>query len=340
MSNDRIKNIVTFGEVMMRLSPPDHAKFSQTNTLELAYGGGEANVAISLAYLGLNSCHVTRFPDNLLGRAATQYLRQNWLDTSKIVYGDQRMGQYFLEKGAVHRASEVVYERDDSAFSRLKPDMFDWEEILKDADWFHWTGITPAISQGASDACLQAIKIANKLGVKVSADINSRKSLWNYGKSKHEVLPELIDGCDVLIAGAWDLIDIFQFQMDPEKATLKQAAQELSKRHPKVSKIFDKTRETMSASHNRIQGKMWNGSSVSKTPFLDVTHIVDRVGTGDAYAAGVIFGLLHYHDDQQALKFATAACALKHTVQGDANMVSFENVRSLAGGDTSAKIIR
>ncbi len=340
MLTDKAKNVVTFGEVMMRLSPPGYAKFSQTNTLELAYGGGEANVAISLAYLGLNACHVTRFPDNLLGRAATQFLRQNWLDTSKVVYGDQRMGQYFLEKGAVHRASEVVYERDNSAFARLKPEMFDWEDILKDADWFHWTGITPAISQGTADACLQALEVANRLGVTVSADVNSRKNLWQYGKTRHEVLPSLIERSDILMASEYDLIDIFQLANDPENSSFKEVVKEVSQKLPRLNKIFDKTRETVSASHNRIQGKMWNGSGVAKTPFLDVTHIVDRVGTGDAYCAGVIFGLLHYKNDQDALKFATAACALKHTVEGDANMVSFENVKSLAEGNTSGKIIR
>ncbi|MFY0606542.1 MAG: sugar kinase [Cyclobacteriaceae bacterium] len=340
MNTNESKRVVTFGEVMMRLSPPGYAKFSQTNTLELAYGGGEANVAISLAYLGFKAKHVTRFPENLIGRAAAQFLRQNWLDTAHVIYGDQRMGQYFLEKGAVHRASEVVYERENSAFAKLKPEMFDWEEILKEADWFHWTGITPAISQGTADACLEAIKVANKLGVTVSADINSRKNLWQYGKSRHEVLPDLISRCDVLMASEYDLIDIFQLDMDPNTSTLDQVASKVDSKIPRVKKIFDKTREPLSASHNRIKGKMWNGSEILETANLDVTHIVDRVGTGDAYCAGVIYGLLHYEDDQKALNFAAAACALKHTVEGDANMVSFENVRNLAEGDTSAKIIR
>jgi 2-dehydro-3-deoxygluconokinase len=340
MQTNEIKKVVTFGEVMMRLSPPGYAKFSQTNTLELAYGGGEANVAISLAYLGFKAKHVTRFPENLIGRAAAQFLRQNWLDTDHVIYGDQRMGQYFLEKGAVHRASEVVYERENSAFSKLKPEMFDWEEILKGADWFHWTGITPAISQGTADACLEAIKTANRLGVSVSADVNSRKSLWQYGKSRHEILPDLIAGCDVLMASEYDLIDIFQLPMDAATASLDEVAKEVANKIPRVKKIFDKDREMMSASHNRIKGRMWNGSEIFQTPSLDVTHIVDRVGTGDAYCAGVIYGLLHYQEDQKALNFATAACALKHTVEGDANMVSFENVRNLAEGDTSGKIKR
>ncbi|MEQ8238957.1 MAG: sugar kinase [Cyclobacteriaceae bacterium] len=340
MQTDEIKRVVTFGEVMMRLSPPGYAKFSQTNTLELAYGGGEANVAISLAYLGYKAKHITRFPDNLIGRAAAQFLRHNWLDTSHVIYGDQRMGQYFLEKGAVHRASEVVYERENSAFAKLKPEMFDWEEILEGADWFHWTGITPAISQGTADACLEAIKTANRLGISVSADVNSRKSLWQYGKSRHDILPDLIAGCDVLMASEYDLIDIFQIPMDATSTTLDEVAKEVANKIPRVKKIFDKTRELVSASHNRIKGRMWNGTEFFETSSLDVTHIVDRVGTGDAYCAGVIYGLLHYQEDQQALKFATAACALKHTVEGDANMVSFENVRNLAEGDTSGKIKR
>ena len=201
----KAKKVVTFGEVMMRFSPPGYAKFSQATTVELAYGGGEANVAISLAYFGLDAFHVTCFPDNLVGRAATQYLRHHWLHTKYITYGEGRMGKYFLEKGAVHRPSEVVYERDSSAFSKIRPEMFDWERILRNADWFHWTGITPGIAQGTADACGDAIKVANKLGVPVSVDVHSRKNLWQYGKDKKEIMPQLVDGCDVVIASPFDM---------------------------------------------------------------------------------------------------------------------------------------
>ncbi len=340
MPIDSQKRVITFGEVMMRLSPPGYAKFPQATHLELAYGGGEANVAISLAYLGLSAAHVTRFPDNLIGRSATQFLRHHWLDTSTVIYGDDLIGKYFLEKGAVHRSSRVIYEREGSAFARIQPGMLDWQEIFKDAHWFHWTGITPAISEGAAVCCAEAIEAANNLGITVSTDIHSRSSLWNYGKRLQQVMPDLVKGCDVVIGSPRDICKVFDLSIKEYGNEFKTISQALIKRCPKVKKVVDKNREALSASHNRIQGKMWNGTYLFETPNLDVTHIVDRVGTGDAYAAGLIYGLLMYEDDVQALKFATAACALKHTIEGDANMVSLNDVLNLMKGDTSGRIKR
>ncbi|MDF9799281.1 2-dehydro-3-deoxygluconokinase [Catalinimonas alkaloidigena] len=336
-----MKRIVTFGEVMMRLSPPAYAKFSQATSLDLAYGGGEANVAISLAYMGMDAVHVTRFPDNLIGKSATQFLRHHWVDTSSILYGGDLMGKYFLEKGAVHRSSKVVYEREKSSFAQVEPAMFNWNTIFQDADWFHWTGITPAISVGAAECCKEAIQFARSKGIIVSADINSRKNLWNYGKKQQDVMPELIAGCDVVIAGSRDIREIFGFDVEGNKEEeFINAAIQLSEACEGVKKVFDKEREMLSASHNRIQGKVWNGKRFIKAKKLDVTHIVDRVGTGDAYAAGVIYGLLHYQKDEEALSFATAACALKHTVEGDANIIALEDVQELMHGNTSGKIKR
>lgn len=332
------KKIVTFGEVMMRLSPPGFAKFSQTTTVELAYGGGEANVAISLAYFGMDAFHVTRFPDNLVGRSATQYLRHHWLHTKYISYGEGRMGKYFLEKGAVHRPSEVVYERDNSAFSKVEPDMIDWRKILRNADWFHWTGITPGISQGAADSCKQAIEIANELNVPVSVDVHSRKNLWQYGKKKEDIMPDLVSNCDVVIASPFDMQENLGLANETDDLTT--ASLKLKKRFPRVKKVIDKKREALSASHNRIQGFIWDGKQQLNSPSFDVTHIVDRVGTGDAYAAGLIYGLLNLNDDQQAVNFAAAACALKHTVEGDANVVSVDDINNLVSGNTSGRIKR
>ncbi len=332
------KKVITFGEVMMRLSPPGYSTFSQATSFELAYGGGEANVAISLAYLGMKAAHVTRFPDNALGKAATQFLRQHWLSSDHIIYGGHILGKYFLEKGAVHRPSEVVYERERSAFSLIEPSMIDWDHVLKDADWFHWTGITPAISEGAAMCCLDAIKTANRLGIPVSGDINSRKNMWKYGKTMEEVMPELVQYCDVVIASRGDIHEIFGLGQLGEKYRL--AAKALMEAFPRIRKVVGKNRTSISASHNQIQGKMWNGEEYIKTETLDITHVIDRVGTGDAFAAGLIYGLLHYDDDLQALKFASAACALKHTVPGDVNMVSLQNVISLMEGDTSGAIRR
>ncbi|WP_282041806.1 sugar kinase [Winogradskyella flava] len=331
------KKVVTFGEVMMRLSPPGYEKFSQASSFELVYGGGEANVAISCAYLGMKAAHVTRFPNNALGKAATQFLRKHWLSTEHVIYGDDMMGKYFLEKGAVHRSSEVIYEREGSAFSLIEPSMINWESVLKDADWFHWTGITPAISEGAAKCCLEAIKTANKMGITVSGDINSRSNMWKYGKTMQDVIPELVEHCDVVITSSRGIREMFG--MGQPEDSFNTLAKELITLFPSVKKVVKKTRRMLSASHNQIQGKMWNGTSYIKTDMLNITHIIDRVGTGDAFAAGLIYGLLHY-EDQQALDFASAACALKHTVPGDVNIVSLENVRDLMEGNTTGAIRR
>ena len=331
------KKVITFGEVMMRLSPPGHSKFSQATSLELVYGGGEANVAISLAYLGMKAAHVTRFPDNALGKAATQFLRQHWLSTEHVIYGGNMLGKYFLEKGAVHRSSEVIYEREGSSFSLIEPSMVNWEDVLKDADWFHWTGITPAISEGAAHCCLDAIKTANKLGIPVSGDINSRDNMWKYGKTMEEVMPELVQNCDIVITSSRGIREMFG--LGEEKDKFRAASENLMDHFPKIKKVVGKTRKSLSASHQQIQGKMWNGTEYIKTEVLDITPVIDRVGTGDAFAAGLIYGLLHY-PDKEALEFASAACALKHTVPGDVNMVSLNNVLSLMQGDTSGSIIR
>jgi 2-dehydro-3-deoxygluconokinase len=331
------KKVVTFGEVMMRLSPPGVATFSQTQSMDITYGGGEANVSIALAYMGLQASHVTRFPDNNLGRAATQFLRHHWIDTSHVIYGDHHLGLYFLEKGAIHRSSEIVYQRAGSSFSKIQPDMIDWEKILKGADWFHWTGITPAVSEGAAACCAQAIKTANKLGITVSGDIHSRSSLWNYGKDPREIMRSLINGTDVVIAGQYDM-DKYA-EGNSSKMNFKEQATQFIKEFGKIKKVIDKDRTSVSGSHNKIKGKIWNGKQLLESAEYDITPIVDRVGTGDAFAAGLIYGLMHYKDEV-AIQFATAACALKHSVEGDANMVSQQAVVKLMQGDNSGKIQR
>ncbi len=332
------KKVITFGEVMMRLSPPGYAKFSAATSFDLVYGGGEANVAISLAYLGMKAAHVTRFPDNALGKAATQFLRMHWLSTEHVIYGGNMLGKYFLEKGAVHRPSVVIYEREGSSFSLIEPAMIDWEHVLKDADWFHWTGITPAISEGAAMCCLDAIKTANSMGITVSGDINSRQNMWNYGKTMQEVMPELVQNCDIVITSRRGIREMFG--IGDLECKFRVSAKGLMDAFPRIKKVVGKTRTSLSASHQQIQGKMWNGQEYIKSEMLNITHVIDRVGTGDAFASGLIYGLIHYDDDLQVLNFASAACALKHTVPGDVNMVSLENVLSLMEGDTSGALRR
>jgi len=323
---------------MMRLSPPGYEKFSQASSFDLVYGGGEANVAMSLCYLGMKAAHVTRFPDNALGKAASQFLRKHWLSTEHVIYGDDKMGMYFLERGAVHRPSVVIYEREGSAFSSIQPSMIDWEKVLKDADWFHWTGITPAISEGAAKCCLKAIQTANKMGITVSGDINSRENMWKYGKTMQEVIPELAAHCDIVITSRRGMSSIFNF--GDGKGSFQESARLLMDAHPNIQKVVGKNRTSVSASHQQIQGKMWTGKEYIKTNMLDITHVIDRVGTGDAFASGLIYGLLEYDNDEQALDFASAACALKHTVPGDVNLVSMEEVVSLMDGNTSGKLKR
>ncbi len=332
------KKLVTFGEVMMRLSPPGHLKFSQADSFDIVYGGGEANVAISCAYLGMKAAHMTRFPDTALGKAATQFLRKNWLSSDQIIYGDNKLGMYFLEKGAVHRPSVVTYERENSSFSKIQPDMVNWKTVLKGADWFHWTGITPAISEGAAMCCLEAIKTANKMGITVSGDINSRENMWKYGKTMQEIIPQLVAHCDIVITSPQGIHDIFGLGQVGGK--FKDSAALLMEAYPKIKKVVGKKRKSISASEQAIQGRFWTGKKFIKTKLLNISHVIDRVGTGDAFAAGLIYGLLHYEDELDALNFATAACALKHTVMGDVNMVSLENVKSLMGGNTSGALRR
>lgn len=341
METIRTIKAITFGEVMMRLSPPGHATLSQATSLDMTFGGGEANVAISLGYLGISASHVTRFPDNLLGRAATQFLRHHWVDTSHVIYGDHVMGTYFFENGAVHRPSQVVYQRTGSAFSKIEPEMVKWKEVLEGADWFHWTGITPAVSEGAANCCKQAILTANELGVTVSGDIHSRSNLWNYGKNQIDVMPSLIEGTDIVIASRFDISNAINIpDKGSEEDDFKDAATQLMTAFPRIKKVVDKKRVSLSASHNRIRGKMWNGNDLIESPEFDIAPIIDRVGTGDAFAAGLIYGILNFQDDEESLKFATAACSLKHTIEGDANVVSLENVLNLMKGNTSGNIHR
>jgi len=342
--------VVTFGEIMLRLSPPGWKRFSQSTSFDVVYGGGESNVAVSLANYGLDVDFVTRLPENDLGDCALMELRKRGVSVDKIVRGGERLGIYFLETGAVSRGSKVVYDRAHSAMSTIQKGMVDWDEVFSGVDWFHWTGITPAISQGAADACLEAIQAANRLGVTVSTDLNYRKKLWKYGKEPGEVMPALVEGCDVILGNEEDAEK--HFGLHPEgvdvthggsvdgKAYLS-VLKQLQKMFPRAKKVITTLRGSISASHNSWSGVLYDGDKLFEAPTYQITHIVDRVGGGDSFMAGLIYGLLSYQgDDQKALDFAVAASCLKHTIKGDANLVTVEEVEKLMGGDASGRVSR
>ena len=344
-----MKKVVTFGEIMLRLASPGYLRFSQSSQLEATFGGGEANVAVSLANYGIPASFVSRLPKNDIGEWAIQNLRKYNVQTQDILRGGERVGIYFLETGAVARASKVVYDRAGSAIADIQPGMLDWEAIFKDANWFHWTGITPALSEGAAATCLEGIKMANKLGVTVSTDLNFRKNLWKYGKTAAEVMPELVAGCDVILGNEEDAEKVFHIQPEGvdvtaghvEAAAYESVCRQLVKRYPRAKKVIITLRGSINANHNTWAGTLFNGEKIFFSPQYDITHIVDRVGGGDSFMGGLICGLLTYpDDDQQALNFAVAASCLKHTIYGDFNLVTVDEVKNLMKGDGSGRVSR
>lgn len=335
-----MKKVVTFGEIMMRLSTPNHARFQQSTSFDINFGGGEANVSSSLAIMGIPASHVTRFPDNDLGVAAINFYRKYGLVTENIIRGGERLGVYYAEQGASMRPSKVIYDRANSSFATLNPAEFDWENILKDAQWFHFTGITPAISASAAQACLEAAQTANRLGLKVSADVGYRSNLWKWGKKPNEVMPELIENCDVIICSKGDAEDMFGIVPNDEKKSFKSVCQQLTDRFPKLRKILTTKRGQISASHNTLVGKCWNGFEMLETKQINIPDIVDRIGGGDAFMAGFIYGEIIYQNTQKAIEFGVAASALKHTIEGDFNLSSVKEIEAVMNGDVSGKLRR
>ncbi len=345
-----MKKVVTFGEIMLRLSPPDFLRFSQANSFDVIYGGGESNVAVSLANYGIPVEFVTRLPNNDIGQCALMEMRKRNVGTNHIIRGGERLGIYFLETGAVSRGSKVVYDRAHSAISTIQKGDIDWEKVFDGAGWFHWTGITPALSQGAADVTLEAIKAANKLGVTVSTDLNYRAKLWKYGKEPGDIMPELVEGCDVILGNEEDAEKHFDIEPDNVDITKGESmdgqaylsvCKKLKERFPRAKKIITTLRGSISASHNSWSGVLYNGDEFLDTNTYQITDIVDRVGGGDSFMGGLIYGLLSYEaDDQKALDFAVAASCLKHTIYGDANLVTVDEVEKLMGGDASGRVSR
>jgi len=343
------KKVVTFGEIMMRLAPSEFLRFGQTRCFEVTYGGGEANVAVSLAHFGLPVEYVSRLPENDLADACLQYLRQYGVGVAHIARGGRRMGIYFLEKGAAQRASKVIYDRDDSSFAAIKAGMIDWPAIFAAAGWFHWTGITPAISPGAAEACGEAIRIAKEMNLIVSCDLNYRKTLWKYGKNTGEVMPGLVAQCDVAIGNEEDAAKIFGIKAPGVNVTSGRiqaeqyqfVCEELSRRFPNLKMIAITLRGSLSASRNTWSAVAWRDGHFLTAPSFDIDPVVDRVGGGDAFAAGLIFGLMKDPENPQwALEFAVAASCLKHSIAGDFNLASTAEVEQLMSGDASGRISR
>ena len=346
-----MNKVVTFGEIMLRLSPPGFLRFSQTNSFDVVYGGGESNVAVSLANYGVPVEFVTRLPKTDIGECALMEMRKRGVGTSHITYGGDRLGIYFLETGAVSRGSKVVYDRANSAMAEIESGMIDWDQVFDGASWFHWTGITPAISKSAADVCLEAVKIASERGITISTDLNYRSKLWQYGGNREAIMTELTSYCDIILGNEEDAQ--MQFGIKPEGLDINTQGNEVKaeaflsvckqmmKKFPRAKKVIITLRGSISASHNSWAGVLYDGEKMYESIQYQITDIVDRVGAGDSFVGGLIYGLLNYpNEDQKALDFAVAASCLKHTIKGDANLVTIEEIEKLMNGDASGRVNR
>jgi 2-dehydro-3-deoxygluconokinase len=310
--------------------------------------GGEANVAASLAGLQVPVEYVTRLPANDLGDACLNYLRQYGIGTSHVVRGGDRLGIYFLEMGAAQRGSKVIYDRAGSSLARIQLGMINWKTVFADADWFHWTGITPAVSKGAAQVSLEAAQIAREMGLTVSCDLNYRKNLWKWGKTAAEVMPDLVGLCDVAVGNEEDADKVFGIKAPGADVTGGRVEADayvhvcgaLAERFPGLRTIAITLRGSLSASHNTWSAILWHLGQIYTAPCYEIIPIVDRVGGGDSFCAGLIYGLRTCTDAQRALDFAVADSCLKHTIQGDFNLVSIAEVERLMGGDASGRVSR
>lgn len=339
------KKVVTFGEIMMRLTPPGHLRLVQAGSLEVTYGGGEANVAVSLANYGVESSFVTRLPANPLGEAAANHLRRYGVDTGDILWGGERLGLYFSETGASQRPSLVVYDRAGSAVSGLKEGEIDWKALFSGKHWFHFTGITPALGEGPAAATLEAARRAKEEGLKVSCDLNYRHKLWSRQKAG-AVMEGLMEYVDLLIANEEDAEMVFGIKAKGADITAGQlddegyfdVARQLARRF-NLEQVAITLRESRSASDNGWSALLYDGRRFYRSRRYQV-HLVDRVGGGDSFCGGLIYALLEGYPPREAVEFAAAASCLKQTITGDFNHVSVEEVRRLAAGDGSGRVQR
>ena len=338
---------LTFGEIMLRLKAPGHERLMQSQMLEATFGGGEANVAVSLANYGMDAAFLTILPQNTLGDACIGELRRFNVDTSKILRGPGRMGIYFLEAGANQLPSKVIYDRADSSISLAGPGTIDWDAAFKDVDWFHITGITPAVSESLMMLSVESVQEAKKRGITVSCDLNYRKNLWRYGKTADEVMCIIAANSDVLIANEEDVqkslgitidVDVESGQIDSNK--YEKLSNKVLELYPNVKKIAITLRESRSADSNGWSACLNNREEFMVSKHYDINDIIDRVGGGDSFAGGLIYGLTHYETDREALEFAVAASCLKHSILGDFNRISVDDAEKLMNGDGSGRVQR
>lgn len=339
------KKVITFGEIMLRLAPEGYYRFVQADTFGATYGGGEANVAVSLANYGFDAKFVTKLPAHEIGQAAVNSLRKYGVDTSYITRGGDRVGIYFLEKGASQRPSKVIYDRAGSSIATATKEDFNWKEIFDGAEWFHFTGITPALNDEVAAICLEACKVAKENGVTISCDLNYRNKLWSKEKAG-EVMGELCKYVDVCIANEEDAADVFGIHAANTDVTTgtvnhegyKDVAKQLADRFG-FSKVAITLRESISANDNNWSAMLYDGNDYFFSKKYKM-HIVDRVGGGDSFGGGLIAASLNGFDSQATIEFAVAASCLKHSIEGDMNLVSMDEVLKLAGGDGSGRVQR
>ncbi|KAA0126901.1 sugar kinase [Chryseobacterium sp. SN22] len=331
--------ILTFGEIIMRLSPPGHRTMKQSHEMEFFFGGTELNVAASLATMGCEVKHVSCVSDDFVGESALAFVKSFGIDPSFITKNEHPLGLYFLEVGSSVRASRIAYNRLNGSFANIEAGNTDWEKAVEDCCYFHWTGISPGISESAYKTLKEGLLKAREMGIEVTADPAYRSNLWKYGKSGKEVLKELVGYSTVFIGGVNEINEILGTQFSPDKEGFLKACRELTQQVPSIHKIFDKIRIGVTASSQQTRGRALIDGDYFETELLEVSPVVDRIGTGDAFVAGLIYGLQHF-DDEKALHFANAACAIKHTILGDINYSSAEDILEVMAGDSGGRIKR
>lgn len=346
-----MNRVITFGEIMLRLSCPDYLRISQSHNFEVSFAGAEANVAVSLANYGVPVSFISRYPDNDVSKLCLSELRSMNVDVNESLLGGERLGLMYLEKGSMIRPSKITYDRSGSSFATICPGLVDWKRIFKDAGWFHWTGITPALSSSAAETCLEAIKYARDAGLTVSCDLNYRKNLWKEGRNVSEIMNTLVALSDIIIGNEEDCGDVFNIYADDldvehtngeiDAKKFVSVCRQMQERFPRSQCLALTLRGAINANNNTWQGLLYAEHNLYISTKYDLTHIVDRVGSGDAFAGGLIYALfIGKMDWQCALDFAVAASALKHSFQGDFNRAGVKEVFSLMKGDKSGRVKR